>query len=303
MAKGTYQASLQFLVGSFVVQAVVLQTDLPLKNVNMPSTVIPQEARNTTISSSPGIPTVPSKEAGNKTTLQNADTSIAAIRNATSFTSMLHPFAQTTHSSHIEASSPAEITAEITTDITDFPTESFISNSPHQSPGEDSEVTTSAITQKLTSQPFATSSLSSSTVLHSVSASQLPGAGIRMKNSEFILTVGFALILTLTILGLVVYILNKYRIRRAQYSHHQLYDSSVDTVDRYATPDDTLVISGGLYDASYNSNTTMYEDEALQTDHLSFSAQPGQFRLEFFGEKENGISLTAETLKVPPGSL
>lgn len=76
-------------------------------------------------------------------------------------------------------------------------------------------------------------------------------------------------------------------------------------MDRYATPDDTLVISGGLYDAPrlYNSSMTAYDDEELQTDHLPISAHPGQYRLEFFGEKENGISLTSETLQVPPGSL
>lgn len=69
-------------------------------------------------------------------------------------------------------------------------------------------------------------------------------------------------------------------------------------MDRYATPDDTLVISGGLYDAP-----RIYNDEELQTDHLPFSAPPGQFRLEFFGEKEKGITLTSETPQVPPGSL
>ncbi|XP_077191112.1 uncharacterized protein LOC143836130 isoform X1 [Paroedura picta] len=298
MARQTYQASLQFLVVFFIVQPVVLQAIgvMLLKKATIPSTVNPQEVRNTTISNSSGIPTGTGQETVNTTTLYNANASIPALGNTTNFPSLLSTFAQINHSSHTESSPPSEITAEITTKMTDFPTASFVTNSTHQNPGGDSEVTT---------LPSPTSSLFSNKTSHSVSASQLPVARPRMKDSEFILTVVFALILTLTILGLLVYVLNKYRMRRAQYSHHQLHDTSFDTVDIYATPDDTLVISGGLYDAprTFSSSMTAYEDGELQTDHLPFSVQHGQFRLEFFCEKEKGISLTSETLQGPPGSL
>ncbi|XP_048354230.1 uncharacterized protein LOC125433613 isoform X1 [Sphaerodactylus townsendi] len=307
MAKQTYQANLQFLWVSCIVQAVILQTidTLTLKNVGIPSTVTPYEATNYTISNSSGMPTMSGQEAGNKTTLYNADTNITAIGTTTSFPSSLSPFAQTTNSSHTEASHPSEITAETITEVTDFPTESFISYSTHQTPGKDSEVTTLATAQKESAQPSSTGSLSSSNVLYAVSVSQLSAARAHLKDSEIILTAAFALILTLTILGLLVYILNKHRMQRAQYSHHQLHDTSFDTVDRYATPDDTLVISGGLYDAPrmYNSSMTAHEDEELQAHPFPFSDQPGQFRLEFFGEKGNSISLSYETLQVPPGSL
>ncbi|XP_048354232.1 uncharacterized protein LOC125433613 isoform X2 [Sphaerodactylus townsendi] len=252
MAKQTYQANLQFLWVSCIVQAVILQTidTLTLKNVGIPSTVTPYEATNYTISNSSGMPTMSGQEAGNKTTLYNADTNITAIGTTTSFPSSLSPFAQTTNSSHTEASHPSEITAETITEVTDFPTESFISYSTHQTPGKDSEVTTLATAQKESAQPSSTGSLSSSNVLYAVSVSQL-------------------------------------------------------SVDRYATPDDTLVISGGLYDAPrmYNSSMTAHEDEELQAHPFPFSDQPGQFRLEFFGEKGNSISLSYETLQVPPGSL
>ncbi|XP_077191114.1 uncharacterized protein LOC143836130 isoform X2 [Paroedura picta] len=243
MARQTYQASLQFLVVFFIVQPVVLQAIgvMLLKKATIPSTVNPQEVRNTTISNSSGIPTGTGQETVNTTTLYNANASIPALGNTTNFPSLLSTFAQINHSSHTESSPPSEITAEITTKMTDFPTASFVTNSTHQNPGGDSEVTT---------LPSPTSSLFSNKTSHSVSASQLP-------------------------------------------------------VDIYATPDDTLVISGGLYDAprTFSSSMTAYEDGELQTDHLPFSVQHGQFRLEFFCEKEKGISLTSETLQGPPGSL
>lgn len=181
MVKQTYRTSLQFLVISFIVQSVVLQATgvLSLKNVHIsstgiPSTVTPHEARNSTISNSPGMPTGSSQETENKTTRYNADTSMPVIGNTTNIPLLLSTFAQITHSSHIEASHPSHITAETTREVTDFPTESFASNSTYQSPGNDSKVTT-AVTQKDTALPSATSSLSSSKVSLSASANQLPG--------------------------------------------------------------------------------------------------------------------------------
>lgn len=78
------------------------------------------------------------------------------------------------------------------------------------------------------------------------------------------------------------------------------------TVDRYTAPDDTLVISGGLYDAPRicNSNMMVYEDDEFQNDNFLFNTQPQQLRLEFLpGEKENDFSSMYETFQIPPGSL
>uniref|UniRef100_A0A8D0GU92 Uncharacterized protein n=1 Tax=Sphenodon punctatus TaxID=8508 RepID=A0A8D0GU92_SPHPU len=120
---------------------------------------------------------------------------------------------------------------------------------------------------------------------------------------ETTLTIAFSSILAFTILVLIIYSLNKYRKRRAQYSHRLLHDASSEEGDRYTPPDDTLVISGGLYDAPriYNPNMTVLEDDEFQTDYLPFGTRPGQFRLEFLpGEKERGFSSNSETFQPPP---
>ncbi|XP_030076253.1 uncharacterized protein LOC115481337 [Microcaecilia unicolor] len=119
--------------------------------------------------------------------------------------------------------------------------------------------------------------------------SQMSGNEIRLNNSEVILTIAFSIILGIVVVMLIIYSFNKYRKRRSQYSHHPLHDTSYESADRYSVPDDTLVISGGLYDAPrvYNPNMTVLEDEDCQHDYLSFGSRPGQFRLEFLpGEKE-----------------
>lgn len=179
MAIQTYQAGLQFLVVSFMVQPIVLQAIgvLSLKNANIsstvfPSTVIPQEARNSTISNRPGMPTGFSKEEENKTIPYNADTSIPG--STTNFPSLLSTYTKITHSSHMEVSHLSESTAETTTEVTDFPATSFVNSSTSQNPGQDSEVT-SAITHNETALPSVASSLSGGMASHSVSASQLPG--------------------------------------------------------------------------------------------------------------------------------
>ncbi|KAJ1139395.1 hypothetical protein NDU88_005768 [Pleurodeles waltl] len=110
-----------------------------------------------------------------------------------------------------------------------------------------------------------------------------------LKNSEAILTIAFSIILGIVVLVILVYSLNKCKTRRSQYSHHPLHASSYESVDHYMAPEDTLVISGGLYDAPrvYNPTMTVFEDEESQHDYVSFASRPGQFRLEFLpGERE-----------------
>nr|XP_033773894.1 uncharacterized protein LOC117347285 [Geotrypetes seraphini]XP_033773895.1 uncharacterized protein LOC117347285 [Geotrypetes seraphini] len=122
-----------------------------------------------------------------------------------------------------------------------------------------------------------------------IHTSRISGNEIRLKNSEAILTIAFSIILGIVVVVLLIYSLNKYKKRRLQYSHHPLHDTSYESADRYSVPDDTLVISGGLYDAPrvYNPNMTVLEDEDSQYDYVSFGSRPGQFRLEFLpGEKE-----------------
>ncbi|XP_062999851.1 uncharacterized protein LOC134410479 isoform X2 [Elgaria multicarinata webbii] len=306
MDKRTYHAC---LVISIIVQAVPLQAAdfQPLRHEDMLSTMSTHEARTaTTIRTK--MPTVSSKETANSTILHNASSNwntFAITVNTTSFSPLLSDFAQSTHSRHTKAKSSSDITAETKTEVATFPTESFLGNSTHQATVKDSKVTTSAITLKLTSQPSRSIPLISSKGLVSVSAIPFPEEA-DLKKSEVILTIGFAIVLALTILGFTVYILNKYKKLRNQYSHRPLYDASSEIVDRYATPDDTLVISGGLYDAPrlYNPNMTVYEDDELQNENLPFSTQRGQFRLEFLpGEQENDLSPTYETFQMPPGGL
>uniref|UniRef100_A0A8C5LRH5 Uncharacterized protein n=1 Tax=Leptobrachium leishanense TaxID=445787 RepID=A0A8C5LRH5_9ANUR len=108
-------------------------------------------------------------------------------------------------------------------------------------------------------------------------------ASSTLKRSEAILTSIFSTILVIVILAIFLFVFKKYRRRRSQYSHHPLREHVYESDDRYSTPEDTLVISGGLYDAPrvYNPNMTVLEDEDPQHDYVSFSSRPGQFRLEF----------------------
>ncbi|KAM9482866.1 uncharacterized protein Hap1MRO34_007924 isoform 2-T2 [Clarias gariepinus] len=104
-------------------------------------------------------------------------------------------------------------------------------------------------------------------------------AGTGLSHSEISLTILFGVVLSvivLIILGLSLYKLT--RNKWAQYSHHPLHNE--DTGGQLMVTDDTLVISGGLYDGPqiYNSTVTaLNEDQA-------FTYTPTQFRLEFLHE-------------------
>lgn len=52
-------------------------------------------------------------------------------------------------------------------------------------------------------------------------------------------------------------------------------------------PNDTLVISGGLYDESrvYNPNMTVEEDDELHVEYPAFTSKYSQFKLEFLPEE------------------
>uniref|UniRef100_A0A8C4S6G9 Uncharacterized LOC114647833 n=1 Tax=Erpetoichthys calabaricus TaxID=27687 RepID=A0A8C4S6G9_ERPCA len=65
--------------------------------------------------------------------------------------------------------------------------------------------------------------------------------------------------------------------------------SNNNNADRYHAPDDTLVISGGLYDGPriYNPNMSILEEEDdIHVDNQAFGSKPTQFKLEFLPEEQ-----------------
>uniref|UniRef100_A0A4W5LJ98 Si:ch211-105j21.9 n=1 Tax=Hucho hucho TaxID=62062 RepID=A0A4W5LJ98_9TELE len=112
--------------------------------------------------------------------------------------------------------------------------------------------------------------------------------GFGLDNSEKVMTVFFSVVLGVFVLGIFMYMLKRWNQMR-QYSHRPLYNNSEAEVGGSLAADDTLVISGGLYDGSqiYNptmTTTDMTEDE-LNFDNRLHVSQPSQFRLEFLTEE------------------
>ncbi|XP_024282314.1 sialomucin core protein 24-like [Oncorhynchus tshawytscha] len=112
--------------------------------------------------------------------------------------------------------------------------------------------------------------------------------GFGLDNSEKGMTVFFSVVLGVFVLGIFIYTLNRWNQMR-QYSHRPLYNNSEAEVGGSLAADDTLVISGGLYDGSqiYNptmTTTDMTEDE-FNFDNRLHVSQRSQFRLEFLTEE------------------
>ncbi|XP_051996576.1 uncharacterized protein LOC127653836 [Xyrauchen texanus] len=113
------------------------------------------------------------------------------------------------------------------------------------------------------------------------------GAG--MNHSEKSLTILFSILLgviVLIILGLFVYKSGRRNQRRIQYTHRRLQNE--DTGEQFTVPDDTLVISGGLYDGPqiYNPTMTVQNEDEFQTDEPGHAYRHTQFRLEFLREDQ-----------------
>lgn len=89
------------------------------------------------------------------------------------------------------------------------------------------------------------------------------------------LTVVFSVVLGVFVLGLVMYKFKRCHQRRVQYSHQPLTE---DYAEAFVTDDDTLVISGGLYDG--------HVCEPITTQDDPISCQPTQFRLEFLNDDQ-----------------
>uniref|UniRef100_A0A8B9GYR5 Uncharacterized protein n=1 Tax=Astyanax mexicanus TaxID=7994 RepID=A0A8B9GYR5_ASTMX len=104
-----------------------------------------------------------------------------------------------------------------------------------------------------------------------------------MKSNEKIIYI-FSIYFYSTILGQIVYKVSRNKHRSVQYSHRPLYNEDTGKSEHFVVPDDTLVISGGLYDGPqiYNPTVAALNDE----DQLTFSYTPTQLRLEFLHEEQ-----------------
>ncbi|XP_066522495.1 sialomucin core protein 24-like isoform X2 [Hoplias malabaricus] len=119
-------------------------------------------------------------------------------------------------------------------------------------------------------------------------------AGTGLNFSETSMTILFSVVLgviVLIVLGQIVYKVSRSKHRMVQYSHRPLYNE--DAGEPFAVPDDTLVISGGLYDGPqiYNPTVTTLNDE----DQHTFAYAPTQLRLEFLHE-EHGTDREDEVI-------
>ncbi|XP_059509466.1 sialomucin core protein 24-like isoform X1 [Stegostoma tigrinum] len=125
--------------------------------------------------------------------------------------------------------------------------------------------------------------------LYSIITTRTSGTIMHLKKQEIILTICLSTILGVVILTIVMYNVTKCKRRRAQYSHRPLCATSNEESGRsYNIPDDTLVISGGLYDESrvYNPNmTVLEEDDEFHGDYPAVTSKYSQFRLEFLPEE------------------
>ncbi|KAI1893085.1 hypothetical protein AGOR_G00140240 [Albula goreensis] len=130
-----------------------------------------------------------------------------------------------------------------------------------------------------------------------------------LSHSEKVLTAFFSVLLVLPVLSVAAYSFLKCRQKNLQFSHRPLYNSSEETVDNFAPPDDTLVISGGLYDGPqlFNPAMTADEDAGFQAARIAFGTGLTQFRLEFLPEEQgrfDGRGPTGfETFHPPEGDV
>ncbi|XP_070699535.1 uncharacterized protein [Pempheris klunzingeri] len=90
--------------------------------------------------------------------------------------------------------------------------------------------------------------------------------GLGLQNSEKYMTIIFSVVLGVFALALVAFMFHKCK-HKIQYLHQPL--NHIEDTDAFAPDDDTLVISGGLYDGH-----PIY-------DNIPTSEDQSQFRLEF----------------------
>ncbi|KAJ8373114.1 hypothetical protein AAFF_G00271190 [Aldrovandia affinis] len=106
-----------------------------------------------------------------------------------------------------------------------------------------------------------------------------------LSSSETAMTIFFGVALGLAVLTAMAYSLGMCKRRATQFSHRRLHNSAEDTGDRFGAPDDTLVISGGLYDGPQVFNP-VEEDVGLHCDRPAPGSGATQLRLEFLPDDQ-----------------
>ncbi|XP_071759953.1 uncharacterized protein LOC139915276 [Centroberyx gerrardi] len=99
--------------------------------------------------------------------------------------------------------------------------------------------------------------------------------GLGLNNSEKNMTILFSVVLGVFAVSLVVYTFHRCK-HRIQYLHQPLYNT--EDTDQFVAEDDTLVISGGLYDGH-----PIFDNQPTATTEQS------QFCLEFLHEEDERI--------------
>ncbi|XP_076124589.1 uncharacterized protein LOC143104421 [Alosa pseudoharengus] len=152
--------------------------------------------------------------------------------------------------------------------------------------------TTTGSTPGVTSNTSSTPNVTDTTTNSSNTTAINPGGGLN--SSEMALTVVLGIVLGVVALAIIVYTLRKRRQRMLPFTHQRLYCRD-DTVDLFAPPDDTLVISGGLYDGTQMNPV----DGDVTMDH-TFSGQPAPLRLEFLNDGTERTPNQASTFATFP---
>ncbi|XP_051752371.1 sialomucin core protein 24-like isoform X2 [Ctenopharyngodon idella] len=146
-----------------------------------------------------------------------------------------------------------------------------------------------SVTSSTTPMTKPTAFTSTSVIQNSSTSSNESQSG-GLNHSEKSLTILFSILLGVIVLVILVNFMYKYgrsKERSIQYTHRRLQNE--DTGEPFAVSDDTLVISGGLYDGPqiYNPTMTVQNDEEYQTDIPGFASRPSQIRLEFLREDQD----------------
>ncbi|XP_022531405.1 sialomucin core protein 24-like isoform X2 [Astyanax mexicanus] len=182
-------------------------------------------------------------------------------------------------------------TVQINSSITDT-TPTSVATQPASKPATTIESNTSLTTLNSSAVTAHGNESTSGTAATRLTTEKAPGnktnnepTGASLKLPEKSMTILFSVILgviVLLVLGQIVYKVSRNKHRSVQYSHRPLYNE--DTGEHFVVPDDTLVISGGLYDGPqiYNPTVAALNDE----DQLTFSYTPTQLRLEFLHEEQ-----------------
>ncbi|XP_035237794.1 mucin-5AC-like [Anguilla anguilla] len=274
--------------------SVCLLLSITLSSTALPALPASSTPKNSTeIGGSSTAPTAVPTSLGQSSTV-TMEISTSSTQPSTTTTEASPSLSQ---SSTIDTSLSPSPTQENSTDLTTTPLPSTTDlnqttgwNTTEHSPTNQTQPTplhssTSVATSQSAQTTVTTMSISTPTETINTTATvktQEPQLGL--SDSEASMTILFGVVLGLTVLIIAGYSIHRCKQKRSQYIHQPLYNSS-ETVDRFSPPDDTLVISGGLYDGPETSNSAA-EDAGLHLDPPPFAPQATQFRLEFLSEDQ-----------------